>query len=85
MDIFQNISDHRKLALKYKLRKIKMEKGDSIPKYLMKFFQCWYEMGSEGIIVTNDDSVRFVLLGLPKSWHNYQDSVNGREKFPDWE
>ena len=27
----------------------------------------------------------FPLLGLPKSWHSYQDSVNGREKIPDWE
>ena len=25
------------------------------------------------------------LLGLPKSWHSYQDSVNGREKLPYWE
>jgi hypothetical protein len=39
MDLFQNSSNHRKLALKDKLRKIKMEKGDSIPKYLMKFVQ----------------------------------------------
>jgi hypothetical protein len=39
-DLFQNNSDHRKLVLKDKLRKIKMEKGDSIPKYLMKFVQC---------------------------------------------
>ena len=31
MDLFQNSSDHRKLALKDKLRKINMEKGDSIP------------------------------------------------------
>jgi hypothetical protein len=30
-DLFQNNNDHRKLALKDKLRKIKMEKGDSIP------------------------------------------------------
>jgi hypothetical protein len=40
MDLFQNSSDHRKLALKDKLRKMKMEKGDTIPKYLMKFVQC---------------------------------------------
>jgi hypothetical protein len=39
MDLFQNSSDHRKLALKDKLRKIKMEKGDTIPKYLVKFVQ----------------------------------------------
>ena len=25
------------------------------------------------------------LLGLPKSWHSYDDSVNGREKLPGWE
>ena len=25
------------------------------------------------------------LLGLSKSWHSYEDSVNGREKLPNWE
>jgi len=25
------------------------------------------------------------LLDLPKSWHSYQDSVNGRKKLPNWE
>ena len=37
-DLFQSRSDQRKLALKEKIRKIKMEKADNIPKYLMKFF-----------------------------------------------
>ena len=37
-DLFQRSSDHRKLALKDKLRNIKMDKGDIIPKYLTKFF-----------------------------------------------
>jgi hypothetical protein len=37
IDLFQNSSDHMKLALKDKLKKIKMEKGDNIPKYLTKF------------------------------------------------
>jgi hypothetical protein len=84
-DLFQNNSDHRKLVLKDKLRKIKMEKGDSIPKYLKKFFQCRDELGSVGIIVIDDDLVSLALLGLPNNWHNYQDSVNGREKLPYWE
>ena len=35
--LFQSSNDQRKLALKDKLRKIKMEKGDSIRKYLTKF------------------------------------------------
>ena len=25
------------------------------------------------------------FLGLPKSFHSYEDSVNGREKLPGWE
>ena len=36
-DLFQIRSDQRKLALKDKLRKIKMEKNDTIPVYLTKF------------------------------------------------
>jgi 2-phosphoglycerate kinase len=51
MDLFQNNSDHRKLALKDKLRKIKMEKGDSIPKYLTKFTHCRDELGSVGLLL----------------------------------
>ena len=54
---FQISSDPRKLVLKDKLRKIKMEKGDSIPKYLTKFVQCRDELGSVGITVANDDLV----------------------------
>ena len=82
MDLFQNNNDHRKLVLKDKLRKIKMEKGDTIPKYLTKFVQCRDELGSVGITVASNDLLSLALLGLPKSWHSYQDSVNGREKLP---
>jgi hypothetical protein len=81
-DLFQNSSDRKKLALKDKIRKIKMEKGDSIPKYIMKFVQFRDELGNVGIKVVVDDLVSLALLGLPKSWHSYQDSINGREKFP---
>ena len=62
-----------------------MEKGDSMPKYLTKFVQCRDELGSISIIVADDDLVSLSLLGLPKSWHSHQDSVNEREKMPDWE
>ena len=62
-----------------------MEKGDSIPKYLTKFFQCRDELGSVGVTVDDEDLVSLALLGLLKSWYSYQDSVNGREKLPGWE
>jgi len=84
-DLFQSKSDQRKLALKDKLRNIKCEKGDSMPKYLTKFTQCQDELGSVGVTVDDEDLVSLDLLGLPKSWHSYQDSVNGQEKLPGWE
>ena len=70
-DLFQSKSDQRKLALKDKLRNIKCEKGDSMPKYLTKFTQCRDELGSVGVTVDDDDLVSLALLGLPKSWHSY--------------
>ena len=78
IDLFQSINVDRKLALKDKLRKIKMEKGDTIPKYLTKFVQCRDELGSIRITIFYDDLVSLAPLGLPKSWHSYQDSVNRR-------
>ena len=57
-----------------------MEKGETIPKYLTKFTQCHEELASVGIMIVEDDIVNLALLGLPKSWNNYQDPINGREK-----
>ena len=71
IDLFQSNSDNRKLVLKDKLRKIKMEKGNSMPKYLTNFVQCRDELGSVGITIANDDLVSLALLGLPKNWHSY--------------
>ena len=38
-----------------------------------------------GVNIDEEDLVSLSLLGLSKSWHSYEDSVNGREKFPGWE
>ena len=73
-DLYQNNNDQRKLALKDKLCKIKCEKGDTISTYLNKLSTCRDELGSVGITTTDDD-----MVSLPKSWHSYQDLVNGRE------
>ena len=62
-----------------------MEKGDSIPKYLTKFVHSRDELGSVGITVDDEELVSLDLLGLPKSWHSYEDSINGREKIQGWE
>jgi len=83
--LYQNNSDQRKLALKNKLWKIKCEKGDTISMYLNKLTSCRDEFVSVGVVTSDDDMESLALLGLPKSWDSYEDSVNGREKLPDWE
>ena len=65
-DLFQITSYQRNLVLKDKLRNIKIEKGASMPKYLMKFIQCRDELGSVGVTIDEEDLVRLALLGLPK-------------------
>ena len=82
-DLYQNSSDQRKLALKDKLRRIKMENGDTISTYLNKLTTYRDKLGSVGITTANDDMVSLDLLGLPKSWNSYQESMNGREKLSD--
>eukprot|EP00253_Pinus_taeda_P032786 PITA_32786 len=78
-------TEQRKLALKDKLRKIKCERDETISTYLTKLITFRDEIASVGVMTSDEDMVRLVLLGLPKSWHSYQDSVNGRKKLPDWE
>ena len=84
-DLYQNSGDYRKLVLKHKLWIIKYEKGDTVSTYLNKLTYYRDEPGTVGIMISIDDMVSLALLGLPKSWHNYQDSVNGRGKLPDLE
>lgn len=43
------------------------------------------EIGGVVESMTPYEFVSLSLLGIPKSWHNYHDSINGRDKFPDWE
>jgi len=77
-DLYQNKNNQRKLALKDKLQKIKCEKGDMISTYLNKLITYKDELRSVGIMTVNYDMVSLALLGLPKRWHSYQDSMNGR-------
>ena len=84
-DLYQNSFHQSKLVLKDKLQRINMDKGDTISTYLNKLTTCRDELGNVGITTTDDDMVSLAVLGLPKSWNSYQDSMNGREKLSDWE
>lgn len=63
-DLFQRKNYHRKFDVKDKLRKIKMEKGESISKYIKKILQCRDELGTVGIPFVADELVSLALLGF---------------------
>jgi len=50
-----------------------MYKNDFTLQYLRRFTQVHDELAGVGVTLSNDDLVRISLVGLPKSWHNYQD------------
>jgi len=49
-------------------------------KYLRRFTKVHDELAGVGFTISEDDLESISLLGLPKSWHNYQYSLNRREK-----
>ena len=66
-DLYQNSRNQKKLVLKDKLLRIKMENCDTSSTYLNKLTTCRDELSSVGITTVDDDMVSLTLLGLPKS------------------
>ena len=62
-----------------------MQKKETIVEYLSKFTQVRDELGGVGETVPPSKLMRLTLLGLSKSQHNYQDSVNGRDNITNFE
>lgn len=60
-----------------------MGKDDHIVTYIFRFAQVRNELGGVGEIIPSSNMVSLSLLGLLKSWHSFQDVVNGRYKLPD--
>eukprot|EP00253_Pinus_taeda_P028137 PITA_28137 len=81
MDLFQNKSDHGKLPLKDKLRKIKMEKDKSSLKYLTNFTQCRDEIGSVGITIAKDDLSNLVQEEFQRNTRDGTSSKEVEEEF----
>jgi len=67
IELFKNNSDHRKLVLKDKLPRIKMQKNGIVAQYLSKFTQFHDALGSVGVNSLEDDLEILALLGLPKN------------------
>lgn len=61
-----------------------MRKNEIFVQYLSIFTQVIDEFGGVGKHFPSSKLVRLALLGLLKSYHIYQDSVNQRDKIAYW-
>lgn len=52
---------------------------------MSSFTQVHDELARIGVTISKDDFVSLDIMGLPKSWYGYQDSMNEREKLPNWQ
>lgn len=62
-----------------------MQKNNTIMHYMRRITRRRDELGGFGFNVAKEDLLSLALLGLPKSWHSYQDSVDKSEKLSNWE
>lgn len=83
MNLYQGSSEAKKRMLKDKLREIWIGKSEPIISYLTKFTQVKDKLASMRETVPEADMVSLALLGLHKSWDDFQDAVSGREKLPN--
>lgn len=81
--LYQGFNDAKKLALKNRPRSIQMSKGEPIITCLYKLTQVRDERAGVGKTIADKDLVSLALLGLHKSWENFQDAVSGRENLPN--
>lgn len=70
--------------MKEMLRSIQMSKGEPIITYLSKFTHIRDELARVGDTVADSDLMSLALLGLHKSWENFQDAVTSKENIPSW-
>ena len=58
---------------------------ESSSSHIFQSSQLWDELGGVGMTITDSDFVTLVLLGLQKSWENFQDAISGKGNIPSWE
>ena len=72
------------MALRDKMKAIKMKGSKSVVTYLSRFTDVRDELASIGEIVAETKLVCTTLHGFPKSWEVFVEGIVAREHLPDW-
>eukprot|EP00253_Pinus_taeda_P009645 PITA_09645 len=83
-NLYQSTNENRKMALKEKLKNIKMG-NDSAAGYLTNITNVRDDLATIGEAIPPIELVRIAVNVLPHSWMNFADGVCAHETLPTWE
>ena len=83
-NLYQSSNENRKMALRDKMKAIKMKGSESVVTYLSRFTDVRDELAAIGETVAKTELVRTTLHGFPKSWEVFVEGIVARENLPDW-
>ena len=83
--LYQNSNENRKMALRDKLKTIRMKGSESVVAYLSRFTDVRDELVAIGDAVADTELVRTALQGFPKSWEVFVEGIVAREHLPSWD
>ena len=72
------------MALRDKMKAIRMKGFESVVVYLSRFTDVRDEIAAIGDAVAETELVRTALHGFPKSWEVFVEGIVAREHLPDW-
>ena len=83
-NLYQNSNENRKMALRDKMKAIKMKGSESVVTYLSHFTDVRDEFAAIGETMEETELVRTAFHGFLKSWEVFVEGTIACENLPDW-
>jgi hypothetical protein len=83
--MFERNNTNRSLTLKHQLQNLKMTKDDTIATFFMKISEIKDKLGSIGESIIYREIFMITPNSLPRHWEPFIQSINGREKLPQFD
>ena len=84
-NLYQSSNENRKMALRDKMKTIRMKGSESVVAYLSRFTDVRDELAAIGDAVADTALVHTTLQGFPKSWEVFVEGIVAREHLPGWD
>ena len=84
-NLYQSSNENQKMALRDKMKAIRMKGFESVVAYLSRFTDVRDELAAIVDAVVDTKLIRTTLRGFPKSWEVFVEGIVAREHLPGWD